>query len=322
MDGNRPSRRLVVRLGVCALLTLSAASPVAAQSAVDTAAAVGFLVTPAGALPTPVSGVVAGSTAPGIAFSALFGYQHDRPGEGLFTTTGGGRLDVRLPWLPLNVSATAGRRLASCPPQPRNPSESFLEVECNDVWMAGAGATLRLIRASVGDGFGWGSSSCLTVSLDGTAGIADEDTKQIRSDWKNAAARSATAGLTLALATQTDGATFVPFITPTVGWAHVISRRIAPRVNGGVVTGADTIAFDQSGERLAVTGGLAILGTRQGVGFNITAQGMGVSGFHASVGAAVTLGTPWGRRNRPRGESGFWGTGMEGRSSCQELSGL
>jgi hypothetical protein len=323
MHANRTTRRLLTRAVAGALLAVVTAGPLAAQSAVDTAAAVGLLVTPAGALPAPASGTLGGATSAGVGLSALYGYLDGRPARGLFTTGAGGRLDLRLPGGALNLSATAGRRLASCPAGPRSAAEAFLDVECHDLWMAGAGVTMRLVRADVTDDLSF-ATSCLTVSVDATGGVADEELGRLRSDWRSAAARSATLGLAVALATQFNGATVVPFITPTLAWAHVNTRRIAPRIGGGAVVGADTIAFDHEGERLALAGGVAVLGTRSGVGFHLTAQTVAVRGGRVAVGAAISLASPWGRRDRALGRGDEWGGGgafWERHSLCRELSG-
>jgi len=305
------------------LLATAAPGALAAQSPVDTAAAVGLMVTPAGALPAPVSGTLAGATAAGFALSALYGYAHDRPARDLFTTTAGARLDVRLPGGFINLSAVGGRRLASCPRTPRSPMEALLELECEDLWMAGAEVALRLVRADVTDRFS-STTSCLTVSVIGTAGIADAQLDRLRDDPGDAAARSATAGVAVALAAPMDRATVVPFFTPTLAWGRVDSRRLVPRVDGGVVTGADSVPFDERGVRLGLGGGVSVLGPRSGVGLHLTAQGPAVRGGGVTLGAAVSVASPFGRRDRGGWERDDWSGVRPSRapySMCEELSG-
>ena len=322
MDRSRGTRRRAASLGAGTLFAIAAPGALAAQSPVDTAAAVGLMVTPAAALPAPASGTLAGATTTGIALSALYGYAHDRPARDLFTTTAGGRFDLRLPGGFVNLGAMGGRRLSSCPSIPRSPAETYLQLECQDLWLAGAEVTTRLIRADIVDRFS-GATSCLTVSLQGTAGVADVDPDRIRGTPRRAAARSATAGVVVALAAPMDRATVVPFVTPTVAWAHVTTRRIAPRVAGGAVVGADSVPFDQTGVRLGLGGGLAVLGPRSGVGLHLTVQGPAVRGGGVNVGAAVSVASPFGRRDRAGWAEDDWmGLRSRGSSSmCSDLSG-
>jgi hypothetical protein len=323
MDGTRSTRCRLAGLGARALLALVIPGALAAQSAVDTAAAVGLQVTPTGALPTPASGTLAGATTTGFALSALYGYAHDRPARGLFTTSAGARLDLRLPGGFINLSASGGRRLASCPHTPRSPAETFLELECQDLWLAGVEATVRLVRADIVDRFS-SATTCLTISLQGTAGVADADPDRLREDPHDAAARSATAGVVVALAAPMDRATVVPFFTPTLGWGRVNTRRIAPRVDAGAVVGADSIPFVQKGVRLGLGGGLAVLGTRSGVGLHLAVQGPAVRGGGVTVGAAVSVASPFGRRDRGSWEQDGWGSVRTSRapsSMCNDLSG-
>lgn len=323
MHGNRRRRcrRVLRRAG--ALLALTMPGALAAQSPVDTAAAVGLLATPAGALPTPLTGTLAGATRAGVALSALYGYVHDRPAAGLFATSAGARLDVRLPRGFINLGAVGGRRLASCPRSPRTPAETYLELECQDLWLAGAEATVRLVRVDVTDRFS-AATSCLTVSAHGTAGFADADPDRLREDPRRAAGRSGTAGVVVALAAPLDRATVVPFVAPALAWARVDTRRIVPRTTGGSVVGADSVPFEQKGVRLGLGGGLSVLGTRSGVGLHVTVQGPAVRGGGVAVGAAVSVASPFGRRERGDGWRGEWAalrTAGSPYSMCGALSG-
>ena len=305
------------------LLAMMTPGALAGQSPVDTAAAVGLLVTPAGALPTPASGTLAGATTAGFALTALYGYVHDRPAQGLFTTTAGGRLDVRLPRGFVNVSAVGGRRLASCPRSPRSPAETFLEVECQDLWLAGAELTVRLVRVDVTDRFS-AATSCLTVSAHGTAGFADADPDRLREDPRRAAARSATAGVTVALAAPMGGATVVPFVAPSLAWARVDTRRIAARLDGAGLTDVVSAPFEQKGVRLGLGGGLSVLGARSGVGVHLTAHGPSVRGGGATLGAAVSVASPFGRRGRGAWDRDGWAglrTSRAPHSMCSDLAG-
>lgn len=287
------ARRRLACAGARTLFVLVTAGPLAAQSAVDSAAFIGLLVTPAGAFPTPASGTVAGATTAGIALSALYGYVPDSPAPGTSANVAGVRLDLRLPGGAINLSATGGRRFASCLPHPPTAGEMLLDVECHDLWMAGASVTARLVRANVGDGF---SSGCLTVSLEAQAGAADDARRAIRSALA-AEARAGAAGLTVALAAPGDGTTGVLYVTPALARAHVDTRRIVPRLDGsGALAGADTIPLEQEGERFMVSGGFALLRTRSGVGLHVTAQKVFIRGGDVAVGGAVTLASPWGRK--------------------------
>jgi len=105
---------------------------------------------------------------------------------------------------------------------------------------------------------------------------------------------------------------------------RVDTHRIAPRIDGGVVIGADSIPFAQNGVRLGLGGGLAVLGTRSGAGLHVTVHGPAVRGGGLTVGAAVSVASPFGRRAPGAWERDAWGelrTSAAPYSMCNELSG-
>lgn len=324
MAGARSPLRRLVRLGAQTMLALGSAGPLAAQQAADTAAHVGLLVTSLGALPAPASGTSAGATRAGLTLTALYGYEGDRPTPGSSANSSGLRLDLRLPGGAINLGVTGGRRFASCAPQALVAGGEFLELECQDLWMAGADVTLRLVRMDVSDGF---NSGCLTIALVAQAGVADPDLRLRRP--RDAGARAGMIGLATAIATPWHGVTLVPYITPALGWARVETRHIALRQDAfGALVAADTVPFAHEGERFVLGGGFAVLETRAGVGLHLTARKVFIRGGEIAVGAAFSLGTAWGKRT-PRGRSRLdevrtmvqRGTTSEPPVACYRLSG-
>jgi hypothetical protein len=274
------------------LFALVAAGPLTAQRAADSAVYIGLLVAPNGAFPAPTSGTVAGATVAGIALSALYGYARDRPTPGASANSAGARLDLRLPGGVINLSAIGGRRFASCPPNPPAAGRALLEVECHDLWMAGANVTARLVRADITDGF---STGCLTVSLDAQGGIANDARRTLPSIGA-AEVSARAAGFTAALVSPGDAVTGALSLTPALAWARVDTRQIIPRVGAGAAARADTVPLEHEGQRFMLSAGFALLTTRSRAGIHMTAQKVFIHGGDIVVGAAISVASPWGRR--------------------------
>lgn len=288
------SRSRVVALAPALALALIAA-PAAAQTDDETAGYLATLVTPAGALPGWVTPVMANDNRNGLGLRVGYGRVRLESALPVDANTFGGSLDVILAGGRLSLSGTGGYLFPHCPTGGGIGAFPIGE-KCDGFGMLGGEATARLISYEVNaDGEGM-----LTVSLAARGGKAFVE---------NSTVYSLSAALPIAMSVDVGRATtLVPFISPGATRGHVRTDVGTPVLGpSGQIVGTDSSRFDATGTRFMLSGGLAILGTRSGLGLHATVTRIFIADGETQFGVALSWNSlPVGGPPRRAGRQGRW----------------
>ncbi|HKW48078.1 MAG TPA: hypothetical protein VJN70_11550 [Gemmatimonadaceae bacterium] len=229
-----------------AVLVVSAAFPLGAQS-INAAVAYGALITtPAGALPPVLSNAMLNRpmTQPDVAMR--YGHISD---NGISLNTFDARVGFPFGTKAM-VGVNAGYQDASC-----NLGN------CDSHFIAGANAEGRLASTMLGAG---AEAAQLTIGLNGDAGFGKVN---------GASAFSFTGGLPVALLSHTSRALIAPFLTPAFGWGRASNNGVSENgtrfLLGGGVTLQSTrspIGANFGFQKVFVDGGETVFGLSVVVG--------------------------------------------------------
>lgn len=275
---------------MCATLARSAAvalalallsAPAISQSNDETAGYFATLVTPAGALPGWVTPAMANARHDGIGIRAAYGHVRLEPTPRIDANSVGGSLDLMLLRGRMSLSGTGGYLIPRCP---AGGGVFPVGADCNGFAMVGGELTARLLSYYVHtDGRG-----TLTVALAARGGKAFV---------KNSTVYSLSAALPISMVVDVGRTTsFVPFISPGATRGHLRTSMAVPLPDSlGVMAGG----IDATGTRFVLSGGMALLGTRSGLGLHATVTRIFIRGGRTQFGVALS----W-NSLRARGPSG------------------
>lgn len=154
-----------------------------------------------------------------------------------------------------------------------------VEVECGGGFILGANWATPLLRSPLGTG----GSTTFTLGLDATLGLGMGDILEISagslSAELEATSFSATAGVPLMLTARSGNVTFVPHLTPRLGFGHLSVDFDVP--------GLGSEDESESGLRAMLGGGLGILFESSGFGFDVGFQKVFVEDGNTLLGVGV-----------------------------------
>jgi hypothetical protein len=246
------------------------AAPASSQSNDETAAYFATLVTPAGALPGWVTPAMANARRDGIGIRASYGHVRLESAPTVDANSVGGSLDLMLLRGHLSLSGAGGYLIPRCP---AGGGVFPVGADCDGFAMVGGELTVRLLSYYVHtDGRG-----TLTVALAARGGKAFV---------KNSTVYSLSAALPISMVVDVGSTTrFVPFISPGATRGHLQTSMALPRPGSpGVIAGG----IDATGTRFVLSGGMALLGTRSGLGLHATVTRIFIDGGRTQFGVALS----------------------------------
>ena len=287
--------RFPAAVGLLGALLVARPAFAQSQTKYDVAGYLGAVFTPVGALPTPLSAAQLDRSDSRLSLRALYGHGRVVKGPDTPELNAVG-LGAAISLGPLSLDATAGYQAQSCPID--DPGLSF--DDCTGHVLGGVGATLRLFRSRLVDMENEGAA---TVALDARLGYASRSDGGVgfllalpigASDTLSAPpARdrfmAASVGLPITLPTQLGNARVTPFVTPALVVGSVRTGGIYEDPDTGALTAG---TFDETGARFQLAGGLSLVERTYGLGLQVSAQRVFVSGGATVVGLALTYGGP------------------------------
>jgi hypothetical protein len=250
-----------------AALLAGASTSVAAQRPSDAPTYFATILTPTGALPPLVLPAPVGAPRLGVGLDVLYGYGELVGQRRLSLHTVGASVELTILAAHLSVRGTGAYLVPDC----------GRVMHCDGYPMAGASAALRVASWNVDDAL---TPGLATLSLNADGGIGYPD---------GGRAESAAAGLTVTLIGTSGTLRVVAFGTPQVVWGRLrIDDPVAFNQQFGSVLSLDDAAFEESGIRYLVGGGIAVLSTHTGLGLHLGVQHVLVHGARTRVGVSVT----------------------------------
>ncbi|HEU4584368.1 MAG TPA: hypothetical protein VFR95_01405 [Gemmatimonadaceae bacterium] len=258
------SRSAAVTLGLALIST-----PALAQNANETAGYFATLITPAGALPGWVTPGMAYAHGNGIGIRTGYGRVRLESTPPIDLNSFGGSLDFTLLGGRLTLSGTGGYLFPHCP----GGGGFLVGADCDGFAMAGAELTARVLSYEVNtDGHG-----ILTVALAARGGKAFV---------KSSSAYSLSAALPISMAVDVGRTTLlVPFVSPGATRGHL---RTSVGTDLPDSLGGATGAIDATGTRFVLSGGMALLGTRSGLGLHATVTRIFIEGGRTQFGVSLS----------------------------------
>jgi hypothetical protein len=258
-------------LYVAATCLTAVTSPLTAQRPASAPTYFAAVLTPTGALPPLVTPAMFGRPSLGLGLDLRYGYARLSRAQPLPVHTVAANFDLALLGGHLSLSATGAYLLPDC----------GAAMHCDGYPMGGAGVTLRVANWAVDDGVSPGRA---TLALHGEGGVGLP---------RGGTARSASAGLAVTLIGEHGTLRVAAFGLPQVVWGRlrITDPAAFDRQFGSVFSLGDE-TLDARDVRFVAGGGLAVLGTRSGLGLHLGVQQVVVHGARPRVGVGISWRTP------------------------------